>query len=325
MEAAIVDFFNTWMTVAELLLEHIGIRPRLMANGADAATRMPFARTPSALYLRSDKKDGNRVVNVFDGNGSHAYTIERKSRFSSTWSLYEHPSRKEIATMHVGLIDRSFDFHTRRDLRHRELQGDTSVTGRSRKFYLNDGAEYAWSRDSKYLDRIRNPGGLHEEYRERMARARLMHQFRFDWELLIDETKIDREIVLTTAFITMMTEWGVGYKTRTTGPALLPKNLVTGPSLPEVNIPFNSRPQPAIEAPQQQEQQLIDHSQPPAIEDRVFLVIDDGSSPDTDASPQTRIAVNPAGTHNPDHHHNGDHKHGGQHHDGSSHSTSVHL
>lgn len=285
MEATVVSLLNTWITATELVLEHVGLRPRLLANGADAATRMPLTRTPSALYLRSDKKDGSRVVNVFDGNGTHVYTIERKSRFSSTWSLYEHPSRKEIATMHVGLVDRSFDFHTRRDLRHREMLGDTGFTGRSRKFYLNDGAEYAWSRDSRYLDKIRNPGGLHEEYRERMARARLMHQFRFDWELLIDETKIDREIVLATAFITMMTEWGVGYKTRTTGPALIPKNLEPGPSLPQALIPQHAEIENQPNVP------FTDISAP-RIEDRVFLVIEDGdsASPGVSTNPESSQA-----------------------------------
>lgn len=63
-----------------------------------------------------------------------------------------------------------------------------------------------------------------------------MRQFRFDYELLIDETKIDHEVVLATAFINLITDWSKGNKTRIMRPSLFPKDS-------SQSGPLKSRPQ----------------------------------------------------------------------------------
>lgn len=271
MEALVVAAVGNFLTVISLISAHIPIRPVIESKSECAIQKRSFTKSPTVLYLRKEWKDHHRITNVYDGNGKKVYTIERKSRFFPFWSILDFPSRKEIATVHTGLVDQSVDFHYKRDLQHREMIPNVSIYGYKRKFYLSDGASYSWSNKSKYLEKIINPGGAHEEIRERVARARLMRQFRFDYELLIDDTKIDREIVLATAFICMICEWGKGYKTRTTGPSYFPKYI-------ERSAPLKSRPETTmISRNKVSDNSLIPFEQvtfPHETSDRVFLVLD---------------------------------------------------
>ena len=214
-----VSLASNFYTVLSFLAAQLGVRPALIESGSRAAQDIPLSYEATVFNIRSDRSDSERMINVFDGSGTKVYTIERKTRFSPIWSMMMYPSRREVATVHTGLFRRSFDMHNKKGIQHRDLTAESRLSGRSRKFYLNDGAAYIWSRHTKYLERVINPGGAHEEVRERVARARLMRQFRFDYEVLVDEDKIDADIALATAFITMITQWGLGAKTRTTGPS----------------------------------------------------------------------------------------------------------
>ncbi|VVT52993.1 uncharacterized protein SAPINGB_P003350 [Magnusiomyces paraingens] len=179
--------------------------------------RNAFTNTPTVLYVRRDRSDRHRVANVFDSNGNKIYTFERRTMFSPIWSMY-NADRLEVATVKVGIIHRSIDFHMKPEIKHREMALSLGYGGLSRMFYLNDGAPYEWSRASKYLERIVNPGGGSEEIRQRVAFVRLMRQLKFDFELLVDETEIDLEVALTTSYIAMNTLWGIGEQVETTGP-----------------------------------------------------------------------------------------------------------
>ncbi|ANB11494.1 hypothetical protein AWJ20_4309 [Sugiyamaella lignohabitans] len=283
MEATIITLAGHLFTVASLVAAHVGTRVVIQAKNAFAAHHIPLDHSKAtALYVRRDRRDRQRAVNVFDGNGNKVYTIERKSRFIPNWSIYEFPSRKEIATLHPGFMDRSVDFHHKPDIQHREMIAQNGISGRSRHFYLQDGAPYEWSRMTRFLERVVNNGGGSEEVRERVARARLMRQFRFDYELLIDESKIDREVVLATAFLSMITEWGLGHKTRTTGPTAIPKNLKSGGRVFNPIIAANKRE--LIEASPSQPLAITNHSeseyggQVELIENRIFLLTETDNS-----------------------------------------------
>lgn len=60
-----------------------------------------------------------------------------------------------------------------------------------------------------------------------------MRRFRFDYELLYDPEMIDPEVVLATGFVSMVTEWGLGYVPETRGPTAIPKSLVRRPQVQE--------------------------------------------------------------------------------------------
>ena len=131
------------------------------------------------------------------------------------------PERREVATINSGIFSSSVDFHSKAGISHRDISVDFGLSGGNRSFYTNDGAKYAWIRGSKFLEKVINPNGGVEEIRERVAKVKLMRQFKFDFEVLIDENKIDREIALATAFSSMLTQWDIGEITDTIGPTFV--------------------------------------------------------------------------------------------------------
>jgi hypothetical protein len=283
MEALVVAAIGNILTVISLVSAHVTVRAVIESKLESAVQKRAFTKTPIALYLRKEWKDHHRITNVYDGNGKKVYTIERKSRFFPFWSVLDFPSRKEIATVHTGLVDHSVDFHFKSNIQHREMIPEISITGYKRNFYLDDGATYTWSRASRYLEKVINPGRGHEEVRVRVARARLMRQFRFDYEVLIDDTKVDREIVLATAFMCMICDWGKGHKTRTTGPSYFPKFI-------KRSSPLQSRPETTLS------QKQVDHTAiipfepltiPHQISDQVYLVLE----PTNQCEPESQLQI----------------------------------
>ena len=59
------------------------------------------------------------------------------------------------------------------------------------------------------MEKVINPNGGLEEKRFRVAKVKLMRQFKLDFEVLVDNKNIDPEIALATAFISMFTQWGL--------------------------------------------------------------------------------------------------------------------
>ena len=92
---------------------------------------------------------------------------------------------------------------------------------------MNDGCKYSWSSTTRFLEKVINPNGGVEENRIRVAKVKLMRQFKLDFEVLVDQENVDPEIVLATAFIGMFTQWGVGNFTDTIGPTYIPQKITS--------------------------------------------------------------------------------------------------
>lgn len=221
-EAPAVYSQSAFLTVQTYFMEHLGLKPYIDPHTTDASV-LPLTKTPEAFYVRRDRKNRHRAVNVFRRDGTKVYTIERESPLNPVWALREFPSRREIATIRCGFFSTSVDWHNKLDVQRREVRDESGVQGSFKSFYLADGAKYQWSRGSKYLERVTNPEGGDEETRQRIARVRLMRQFKFDFELLVDTACIDVEYALATAFISMMVQWGYGDITETRGPTFVPE------------------------------------------------------------------------------------------------------
>lgn len=219
-EAPAVYSQEAYLTVLTYFAEHLGYKHYLDYRTTDASIE-PLVQCPNAYYLRRDRKNRHRAVNIFDNNGNKIYTIERESPLNPTWSLREFPSRIEVATIRCGFFSTSVDWHNKLGVQHREVKDESGVDGSFKTFYLNDAMKYQWSRGSKHLEKVVNPGGGDEEARKRIAKVRLMRKFKFDFELLIDETEIDKEYAIATAFISMMVQWGFGDITETRGPTFV--------------------------------------------------------------------------------------------------------
>lgn len=218
-ESPAVYVQSTFQTIATYFIQHAYVKPLIDLHHSDA-NFIPLEAT-ARVHVRRDNLKRQTHVNVFDNSGDKIYTIERESASTPTWSLYTYPQRHEIATIRAGFFLKSFDFHNKVGLQHRVLQSENSLAGRMRTFFLTDGYKYIWTRGTKYLEKVTNQGGGDEETRERIAKVRLLRQRKFDYELLVDERKVDLQIALATAFLCMMTFWGLGDITETVGPTIL--------------------------------------------------------------------------------------------------------
>lgn len=222
---------SVFTTIATYFIQHAYIKPVIDLHSTDA-NFVPLVPT-KAVHVRRDNNARQTRINVFDNKGDKIYTIERHSASTPTWSMFTYPHRHEIATIRAGFFLKSFDFHNKPGIQHRVLGAETGLSGRLKTFYLNDGHKYVWTRGAKFLEKITNPGGNEEETRERIAKVRLMRQRKFDYELVIDEKKVDLEVAIATGFLCMMTFWGMGDITETVGPTYIPEPIEEPKNLQE--------------------------------------------------------------------------------------------
>lgn len=211
---------NALVSFSTLFIETAGLKSLLTLSQSDGATHTAFTTTPTVLYLRRERTDRHHIANVFDDSGVKIYTIERRTMFTPIWSVLTVGERREVATMHAGLLNRYFDMHCKPDIRHRDIPLKFGSTGATRQFHLNDGT-YEWNSASMFLERIVNPGAGDEEIRRRVAKVRQMRTMRFDFEVLVDESMVDKDVALVTAYISMLTQWGIGSYADTRGPTLV--------------------------------------------------------------------------------------------------------
>lgn len=200
-------------------MDMVGLR-LLLAVRLYAGSTVPLAAL-NRYHMRAERTDSLRVVNVFDGAGTQVYTIERLSSYNPVWSLLTYPQRHEVATVGTSVFGGSVDFHNKPGMTHRAIASECGLGGCFQSFFTTDGVKYSWNRHSRYLEKVVNPNAGSEEIRTQIARARLMRQFKLDFEVLVDETAIDREVVLATAFVSVLTQWGYGDFTDTVGPTAL--------------------------------------------------------------------------------------------------------
>ncbi|ODV58030.1 uncharacterized protein ASCRUDRAFT_129150 [Ascoidea rubescens DSM 1968] len=78
-----------------------------------------------------------------------------------------------------------------------------------RIFTLADGYTYQWTTSGKYLERVKNMAEKESEVRERIAEVTVPGSTSgsFGWTLKVDETKISREIALSTALCSVIDQW----------------------------------------------------------------------------------------------------------------------
>ncbi|KAK7683955.1 hypothetical protein QCA50_012931 [Cerrena zonata] len=216
--AGAVHGLTAALTAGTFVLEHLWLKD-ILDLSASSATVTPLTDSPGQYFVRRDRKDRQKKIKIFNNKGVQVYAIERLSALNPVWTLVTIPQRQEVATINAGLVSRSVDFHNKV-----EAFIWTMVQN-----ILGVGAP-------SFLEKVINPNGGTEEIRERVAKVKLMRQFKFDFEVLVDEAKIDREIVLATAFVSMLTQWGTGEITDTVGPTYIaPKSEVVKDDEPTVN------------------------------------------------------------------------------------------
>ncbi|EDK39208.2 hypothetical protein PGUG_03306 [Meyerozyma guilliermondii ATCC 6260] len=217
LQAVAVHSLTCALTAGNFTLDLVGLK-RVLEMRIYSGTTVPLSSSSSRYYLRADRKDQSRVINIFDAQGNRVYSIERISGYNPVWSLFTYPQRREVATINTGFLARAVDFHNKPGMTHRDLTSEYGLGGCFQSFYVDDGVRYSWSRSSKFLEKVLNPNQRTEEVRTQISKVRLMRQFKLDFEILVDETAIDREVVFSTAFVSILTQWGYGEITNTVGP-----------------------------------------------------------------------------------------------------------
>ncbi|KAK6462601.1 hypothetical protein DFJ63DRAFT_163711 [Scheffersomyces coipomensis] len=225
LQSSAVHSLTAGLTAGAYVLDKLNLSDILDLQ-ISAASVIPLTNYPTQFFVRQNRKDKQRQIRVFDAQGNQVYSFERLSSMNPVWTMMTYPQRQEVATLFVGFTSRAFDFHNKVGITHRDIISDISLKGAFRSFYLNDGAKYSWTTGSKCLEKVINPNGGIEETRERIAKVKLMRQFKLDFEVLVDESKIDKEIALATAFTSMITQWGYGEVTGTIGPTFVPKRTL---------------------------------------------------------------------------------------------------
>ncbi|KAK6200013.1 uncharacterized protein RJT21DRAFT_38742 [Scheffersomyces amazonensis] len=228
LQASAVHTLTAGLTAGSYVLDKLYLSDILDLQ-ISAASVIPLTTYPTQYFVRQNRKDKQRHIRVFDGNGNQIYSFERLSSMNPVWTMLTYPQRLEVATLFIGFTSRSIDFHNKVGLTHRDIVTDISLKGAFRSFYLNDGAKHSWTTGSKCLEKVINPNGGIEETRERVAKVKLMRQFKLDFEVLVDEDKVDNEIALATAFTSMITQWGYGEVTGTIGPTFIPQRTLPSP------------------------------------------------------------------------------------------------
>lgn len=217
LQAVAVHSLTCALTAGNFTLDLVGLK-RVLGMRIYSGTTVPLSALSFRYYLRADRKDALRVINIFDAQGNQVYSIERISSYNPVWSLFTYPQRREVATINTGFLARAVDFHNKPGMTHRDVTSEYGLGGCFQSFYVADGMKYSWSRSHKVLEKVLNPNQGTEEVRTQISKVRLMRQFKLDFEILVDESAIDREVVFSTAFVSILTQWGYGEITNTVGP-----------------------------------------------------------------------------------------------------------
>lgn len=189
---------------------------------------------PQIVYLACDPVAGRRVINVLDRNKQVIYTFKRvKSKFRpkdwkrQKWEFVMANNRAVVATLLVSPNKSCIKFNDRIDMPFRMVKRQHRFASKYQYFRSReeDTARYRWTRSSLMLEKVMvAKDAPHQRCKQSVAMARnldapysLVEKLinksptqipRFvNYEIQYDRTCIDRELLLTTGFISIMTQW----------------------------------------------------------------------------------------------------------------------
>lgn len=228
--AGAVHGYSTALTASSFVLDKLSLGGLADLSFSSAAV-VPLVDNPTQYFVRRDGNDPNKKVRVYDSRGTQVYAIERLSLLNPVWAMVSVPHRHVVATINTSLWNQGVTFHTKAGVGRRPIS-----RGLGRRSFYADGVKHQWLA-AKFLDQVVNPGQGLAEARRRVAHARLMRQFRLDYEVLVDESLVDPIYVLTTAFVSMLTQWGCGASTDDVGPVYVKREPSSVPSTLEAPTP----------------------------------------------------------------------------------------
>ncbi|KAK9456723.1 hypothetical protein V1511DRAFT_456354 [Dipodascopsis uninucleata] len=210
------DSFFSSFSIRKLLMS---LRPRFRRR-----RQVKVQKVQPKRKLSTPKRDDARqwwqrehVVNVLSSDDAILYTIERYKHH--VYMIYSYPERVLIATIRLQTNVRTWgpnarghtiEFHTgqhAKDIGRRKLRRKTTHFDHYNVFYTDDGAPYHWARRSRRLERVVNYGGKELELRHVVAQAKPLRRKGLDYELIVDENRMDPLMAICTAYISIKTQW----------------------------------------------------------------------------------------------------------------------
>lgn len=182
------------------------------------------------VYIVRDLMDSRRIVNVLDADKNLIYFFERvKSecccckKKNQVWKLISQ-YRAHVGTVFIKKYKYWIEFPRRDNMLHRAVKKQKCIGSKYHhfKFSKEDKARFRWYCTSFALDRVTAMEDPRHEYKQRVAQAYMpfapkecklnkkkiyTENLFVDYEIKYAHTLIDREVLITTAFISIMTQW----------------------------------------------------------------------------------------------------------------------
>lgn len=206
-----------------------------MADVAGDGRVIPMSDTQTkVLYIVRDMVDSKQVINVLDGNKLRIYSFERvkdklflqKIKKKQVWQLITASQRTVAGTVCISQFKNWVEFPNKIDVPFRMVKKQRKIASQYQyfKYHRRENARFRWSRTSLVLDRVTATTDPCVECKQRVASARklaapqtkkeklkkkkaIKYNKYVDYEITYDTTLIDRELLIATAFISIMSQW----------------------------------------------------------------------------------------------------------------------
>lgn len=214
------------------------------------------------LYFERDSGNPEKVINILDESKCRIYSIQRntelykcgKEKPFAPWNIVNTVDKVVIGTLGIKKDKSWVEFWDKADVHYRIIKSQCPIFPKYQqfKYHKNDVSRFRWSKKAMTLDRITpSLDGNCSEYKARAAFARkltfpecisplqklckkkIQSKTIIDYEVTYDSTLIDLELLIATAFISMMTQWcfakgnkGLPFQSPTRAKKCLPINKV---------------------------------------------------------------------------------------------------
>lgn len=173
--------------------------------------------------IRREFGQGAKIYGVFDDANpiSHIdqrlYWFVRSRAVKGAYKMYTTGEQQATAHIRAGLRSNILMIQSTSDDDQFELGWHVmghrvDAVDSYRLFELKDGFTYQWTTKGRYMEKVHNLGEKESEVRERVAAVTILPGHGF--QIQIDESKVSREMALTTAMISFIDQWntqlGVG-------------------------------------------------------------------------------------------------------------------